>query len=159
MVISSARELCARATNRQDPRCGLPPTRQHCSSGAELCVAFETARRWLIEAGFSLAVRDLWVSGWTPADLADEVRRRTGSIEARELIVRVLLDEDARRSEQARTEEWTQAVTFLAAASAVEAVATGWVARWILLQRDDRAAARAVLDVLDVLEDMRRSAA
>ena len=112
-----------------------------------------------IQVELRLGVRDLWISGWAPAELADEIRRRTGSIDARDLIIHALLDEDAERSEQAKTEEWAQAVTFLAAASAVEGVTTGWVARWIL-HRDDREAARAVVvDVLDALEDMRLSAA
>ena len=112
-----------------------------------------------IQVELRLAVRDLWISGWAPTELADEIRRRTDSIDARDLIVHALVDEDAERSEQAKTTEWTQAVTFLAAAAAVEGVARGWVARWIL-QRDDRDAAQAVLfDVLDELQDMRLSAA
>lgn len=110
-----------------------------------------------IQVELRLAVRDLWIYGWAPSELADEIRRRTASVDARDLIIHALVDEDAERSEQAKTEEWTQAVAFLAAASAVSGVAPGWVARWIL-QRDDPDAAQAVLfDVLDVLQDMRLS--
>lgn len=121
------------------------------------CPECDTARAILSnQVELRLAVRDLWVSGWAPTALADEIRHRTDSIDARDLIIHALVDEDAERSEQARTKEWTQAVIFLAAASAVERVAPGWVARWIL-QSDDCDAAQAVL--FDVLQDMRLSVA
>lgn len=106
-----------------------------------------------------LAVRDLWISGWAPTALADEIRRRTNSIDARDLIVHALVEEDAERSEQAKTEEWTQAVTFLAAASGVESVEIGWVMRWIVERADRDAAQEVLFDVLDALQDMRLSVA
>ncbi len=112
-----------------------------------------------IEIELRLAVRDLWIAGWTPVDLTDEVRRRTDSIDARDLVVHALLDEDAHRSDQARTDEWSDALTFLAAAAAVEPVTTGWIVRWIG-GRDDCASASAVLvDVFDALDDLRRQVA
>ena len=111
-----------------------------------------------IEIELRLAVRDLWISGWTPNELANEIRRRTGSVDARDLVVHALVDEHAARSEQAKTEEWTEAVVFLAAASAVKEVEAGWIARWVA-RRNDRDAAQAVLDVHDVLREMQMAAA
>jgi hypothetical protein len=110
-----------------------------------------------IQVELRLAIRDLWIAGWAPTELADEIRHRTGSAGARDLIVHALVDEDAKRSEQAKTEQWTQEVTFLAAAAGVEKVALGWVAGWILHRDDSDAALAVVLDVLDVLQDMRLS--
>jgi len=112
-----------------------------------------------MEIELRLAVRDLWVLGWSPTDLADEIRRRTDSVDARDLVVHALLDDDARRSEQAKTDEWTRAVTMLAAAAAVEPVTTGWVARWIISRDDPDAASAVLLDVLDALVDLLRNAA
>jgi len=111
-----------------------------------------------IETDLRLGVRDLWISGWTPNELANEVRRRTGSIDARDLVVHALADEHAARSEQAKTEDWTEAVVFLAAASGIEEVETGWIARWVA-RRNDRDAAQTVLDVLHVLRDMQMATA
>lgn len=112
-----------------------------------------------VQAEIRLAVRDLWISGWHPDELVDEVGRRAASFDARELIVHALVDEDAQRSAQARTEAWTQAVTFLATASGVVEVAPGWVGRWILQSDDPDAATNVLLDVLDILNDMRLTAA
>lgn len=112
-----------------------------------------------IEAELRLGVRSLWIVGWEPAELVDEVRRRVSSIEARDLIVHALVDDDAGRSEKARTQEWTRAVTFLANASAVEGVETGWVARWVFERNDRDAACAVLLDVLDALVDMRLAVA
>jgi hypothetical protein len=121
------------------------------------CPGCDTTRAILsIEIELRLAVRDLWIAGWAPADLVDEVRRRTGSIDARDLVVHALLDENARRSEQAMTEEWTRALTFLAATSGVEPVTTGWVARWFIGRADCDAAEAVLFDVLDALEDLVR---
>jgi hypothetical protein len=124
------------------------------------CTECDAARAILsIEAELRLGIRDLWISGWSPSEIADEVRRRTGSIDARDLVIHALLGEDAVRSDQAKTEEWTQAVAFLAAASGVEAVAVGWIARWIVERDDSDTAQTVLLDVLDVLHDMRRAVA
>jgi hypothetical protein len=110
-----------------------------------------------IQVELRLAVRDLWIAGWAPTELADDIRRQTASVDARDLIVHALVDEDTQRSEQARTERWTQEVTFLAAAAGVEEVASGWVAQWVLDRDDSVAALRVACDVLDVLQDMRLS--
>lgn len=122
------------------------------------CPECEATRAVLsIQIELRLAIRDLWIAGWEPTELADEIGRRTASVNGRDLIVHALVDEDAKRSEQAKTEQWTQEVTFLAAAAGVEEVALGWVARWILQSDDSDAAQSVVLDVLDVLQDMRLS--
>lgn len=109
-----------------------------------------------VEIELRLAVRDLWIAGWTLSDLADEMRRRTGSAGARDLIIHASLAEDAQWADQAKTDAWTRELGVLTAASGATEATPGWVARWMMDRTDRDAAQELVLDVIDELGDARR---
>lgn len=83
------------------------------------------------------ALRDcslrLWVAGWSPIELLDEVVRVTGLAGSRDFVVQVLLVDDSHRSEQARTPQWTSRITALRAMTAIDDVSLGWLGRWIVV--------------------------
>ncbi|MEP2372312.1 hypothetical protein [Ilumatobacter sp.] len=106
-----------------------------------------------IQRELRLTVRDLWISGWTPNGLADEIRRRIGT-GARDLVIHALLDENETRSDQAKAEDWTRQVACLATEAGVDDCDTGWVARWTFRQKDRTVAGIVLFDALDALHDL-----
>lgn len=74
----------------------------------------------------------LWVAGWSPIELLDEVVRTTGLANARDFMVQVLLVDDSHRSDQARTREWTDRVVALRAMTGIDDVSSGWFIRWVV---------------------------
>lgn len=77
----------------------------------------------------------LWVAGWSPIELLDEVVRTTGLSNARNFMVQVLLVDDSHRSEQARTQEWTDRIVALRAMTGIDDVGPGWFIRWVVANR------------------------
>lgn len=73
----------------------------------------------------------LWVAGWSPIELLDEVVRTTGLTKSRDFMVQVLLVDDSHRSDQARPREWTDRITALQAMSGIDDVSIGWFIRWV----------------------------
>lgn len=73
----------------------------------------------------------LWVAGWSPIELLDEVVRTTGLAKSRDFMVQVLLVDDSHRSDQARPSAWIDRITALRAMSGIDDVSVGWFIRWV----------------------------
>ncbi|BAN03917.1 hypothetical protein [Ilumatobacter coccineus] len=100
------------------------------------CPACEAARAAIsMEFDLRQCSLRLWVAGWSPIELLDEVVRTTGLARSRDFMVQVLLVDDSHRSDQARTPEWTARIDALRAMTGISDVADGWFVRWAVANR------------------------
>jgi hypothetical protein len=119
------------------------------------CPGCDAARIMLaLEAELRMCSLDLWVAGWTPTDLLDEVRSASGSTGARDFMVQVLLVDDSHRSEQARNTPWNDAIASLRAMTGQTDVSAGWLGRWLLNHETTSSTERDVAMTLETMLDL-----
>lgn len=114
------------------------------------------ATRFMLTAEYDLrtASLDLWVAGWTPGELIDEVRRVTGRPLAADLTALALIVDDSHRSPQARPDKWIAEIGMLRTTTGFDDVHPGWLARWAVTQSEPSVASSTVLAVVRVLDDL-----
>ena len=132
-----------------DQHCGTDhiSAREECAD----CDAIAAAYVLSLERDLLKLSVDLWIAGWQPEELVDEVRRSTDSDRACRVAAHLLIVDDSRRSAQDRTARWCEGIAALHDANDVSDVATGWVIRWATAQADPHMAARCLDDVARTL--------
>lgn len=99
--------------------------------GCPACDLFAREQVMRLEIDMVRLSLELWVAGWSPSELIDEVRSATGLTRSIGLVAQIVLVDDSHRSEQARPPMWSTEIEQLRARTGISDDAAGWLARWI----------------------------